>query len=49
MQAGGIDDVPDFLPESFGNPVKADFQSLDDRPLLGQKLPFLSYSGREHC
>ena len=30
MQACRINDVTDFLAESIRNPIKADFQSLDD-------------------
>ena len=39
MQARGINDVTDFLAESIRNPIKADFQSLDDRLLAGKDLP----------
>ena len=41
MQACGINDVTDFLAESIGNPIKADFQSLDDGLLLGKNPAFL--------
>jgi len=41
MQAGGINDVPDFLTKSIGNPIKPDFQSLDDVLLAGKDLAFL--------
>jgi len=39
MQACRINDVTDFLAESIRNPIKADFQSLDDRLLAGKDLP----------
>ena len=35
MQARRINDLPDFI----RNPIKADFQSLDDGLLLGNNLP----------
>ena len=38
MQACGINDVPDFLAEAIRNPIKADFQRLDDGLLLGNSL-----------
>jgi hypothetical protein len=41
MQARRINDVPDFLAESIRNPIKADFQSLDNVLLTGKDLPFL--------
>ena len=44
MQACGINDVTDFLAESIGNPIKADFQRLDDGLLLGKNPPsFLAF------
>jgi hypothetical protein len=39
MQGCGINDVSDFLAESIRNPIKADFQSLDDILLPGNNLP----------
>jgi DNA polymerase III delta prime subunit len=41
MQARGIRDAADFLAESIGHPIKADFQSLDNVLLTGKDLPFL--------
>jgi len=43
MQACGINDVTDFLAEAIRNPIKADFQSLDDRLLLGKNLPLQKF------
>ena len=42
MQARRINDVPDFLAESIRNPIKADFQSLDDGLLLGKNPALLA-------
>jgi len=42
MQARGVNDVTDFLAEAIGNPIKADFQSLDDGLLLGSLPVVLS-------
>ena len=39
MQARRIGDVTNFLAESIGNPIKADFQSLDNVLLPGKNLP----------
>ena len=41
MQAGGIRHKPDFLPKAIRHSVESDFQSLDDRLLLGENLAFL--------
>jgi hypothetical protein len=41
MQAGGIRDATDFLAKPIGNPIKADFQSLDNVLLTGENLSFL--------
>ena len=39
MQAGRIDDMLDFLAESIGNAIKADFKGLDNVLLTGKDLP----------
>ena len=39
MQARGVRNVCNFLAESIGNPIKADFQCLDYVLLTGEKLP----------
>ena len=41
MQPCGINDVTDFLAEAVGNPIKADFQCLDDGLLLGKNPTLL--------
>ena len=40
VQVRGVGDMPDFFPESIGDPVETDFQGLDDRLLLGDGLTF---------
>lgn len=39
VQTRGINDVPDFLAETLGHPVKADFQSLEHGLLPGKNTP----------
>ena len=41
MQPRGIDDVTDFLAKPIGNPIKTDFQGLDDGLLLSENLALL--------
>jgi len=47
MQAGRINDVPDFLQEPLGHAVKADFQGLDNGRCWARICPLRSPAGRK--